>query len=349
VNDLVDDNGWDFWGKEPDADDPYGDGQTAVDKRYHELSARLVDSTRLDELPKPEPLIENTLSMDSLAWLAGKPGHGKSFVALDLACHVATGTKWRGLDVQQGKVLYIVGEGAQGLEQRKDAWEAGNVIEVPADALTFLPVAVQVMHNPDIGALRRIVAELEPVLIVIDTQARSTVGAEENSSKDMGHLVSALDAIRLECGACILVVHHEARAGENMRGSTALEGAATTILRAVKEGRIVTLKCAKQKDGAEFDPIIGLLEKAWNGSVYYSHEAVVVSDLMTEAETKLLGSLRESFGSDGASASQLLKVSGLPEQTFYRARKALVNKGIIANIGSASRTRYVLTEGQERL
>ena len=82
---------------------------------------------------------------------------------------------------------------------------------------------------------------------VIDTQARVTVGADENSAVDMGHLVVAADKVRAATGACVLFLHHEARAGENMRGSTALEGAAATLLRVAKDGSRVELTNPKQR------------------------------------------------------------------------------------------------------
>lgn len=44
-----------------------------------------VNSYGLDDLPAPEALIDGILYRDTLAWLHGKPGCGKSFIALDWA------------------------------------------------------------------------------------------------------------------------------------------------------------------------------------------------------------------------------------------------------------------------
>jgi RecA-family ATPase len=113
--------------------------------------------------------------------------------------------------------------------------------------MLFLPVPVQMLGNVDVAAFGQLLVDLQPTLLILDTQARVTVGAEENSSRDMGQFVDALDELRSHSGACILVVHHEPRNGENLRGSTALEGAATTIIRVSKDGNVVELTNPKQK------------------------------------------------------------------------------------------------------
>ena len=106
------------------------DGESYVDpevgRRYMKLYGAMVDATRLDQLPKSTPLIDDVLMRDSLAWLHGKPGHAKSFIALDWACCVATGRQWRGHAVEQGPVLFVVAEGAHGIHERRQAWEITN-------------------------------------------------------------------------------------------------------------------------------------------------------------------------------------------------------------------------------
>ena len=96
-------------------------------------------------------------------------------------------------------------------EARPRAWEDYADCTMLA---TFLPVAVQLLNPADLAAFTALVAELDPVLVVIDTQARVTVGADENSTMEMGRLVAAVDRIRAACQACVLIVHHEPRGGE---------------------------------------------------------------------------------------------------------------------------------------
>jgi hypothetical protein len=317
--------------------------------RLDELRDRLYDATKLDDLPEPEPLIEGVLYRDSLAWLQGKPGSGKSFVALDMACSIATSTDdnptpW-GPDrkAMPGKVIYIIAEGAQGLRQRVDAWQYGNGIEIEPGQLLFLAMPIQLLNVADRIALQTLVSEFKPALIAVDTQARVTVGADENSSKDMGIFVDHLDGLRVVSGACVLVAHHEARGSENLRGSTALEGSATTILRVDKDGPIVTLECKKQKDAAEFRRIEGQL-KVEGSSVYWSQNGVGPRKILTNSELAIVGLLRDQFKTTGASHSKLLESSGIAKTTFNRALKFLIYKGTVVNVGTNHHTCYRLAE-----
>jgi len=174
---------------------PNGSGQLS---RIDELRGALIGSGGLDTLPVPEPVIDGLLYRDSLAWLHGKPGHCKSFVALDWACCIDAGLPWMGLAVTPGPVLYVIAEGTTGLHPRVRAWEHRAGCKT---GVIFLPVAVQMLQPADTAAIAALAAELGCVLVVIDTQARVTVGADENSAVDMGRLVVAAEQIRMASGA----------------------------------------------------------------------------------------------------------------------------------------------------
>ena len=185
------------------------DREEKKETRYEQLTGVLLDANDLGRLPKLEPLVVGILDLGSVNWLQGKPGHAKSFIALDLTCHIAIGRAWWGREVRHGPVLYVAAEvPATGMRQRLRAWEVCNQTRVPAGQLKFLPMAVQLLGELDVYALGRVIAELQPVLVVIDTQARVTVGGED-SSKDMGVFVENLNRLSNINGAAVLVVHHE--------------------------------------------------------------------------------------------------------------------------------------------
>jgi hypothetical protein len=195
------------------------------------LRARMLPVSELHRLPKPEPLIRGLLNLNTDTWLIGASGSGKSFVALDWACHVATGRRWHGAEVARGRVLYVVAEGATGIRQRVDAWVKDR--EAVSDDLVVLPVAVQALSKSagaldmtvQWRALCAIVAQFDPALIVLDTQARMSLAARENDNTEMGLWVEAVSRLRSQCGACVLVVHHTGRNGGDARGASAIDGA----------------------------------------------------------------------------------------------------------------------------
>lgn len=236
--------------------------------RPKSLSDYLITSAGLDDIPKPEPLIEHYLDSDTLARLTGKSNHGKSFVALDMALCVASGRAWHGHQVTQGPVVYMVAEGARGIKSRVRAWEWEYNEGRPTEGIYFLPTAVQVGEFPQ---FIEAVSEVRPALVVLDTQARITVGQDENSAQDMGILVANLESLREATGACVLTVHHLGHQGEHGRGSTAVYGALGTELRVEKNRNTVVVYTSKQKD-MEFSRPLTLMMERQNESLILRSE-----------------------------------------------------------------------------
>lgn len=238
----------------------------ATDSAVDALLAKMLTPAEMRARPKPKPLVAGLLDLDTTAWMIAEPGGFKSFVALDIAARVASGQPWQGRRTHAGGVAYIVAEGAGGMSLRVDAWEReyGPI----GDGLRFLPEPVQAADAGAWGVLVAALKRLGPVLVVIDTQARVTVGFEENSAKEMGIFIEAAEAIRRETGACVLVIHHLGRNGTNARGSSAIDGAQSTELRVVRKGK--ELACAihqdKQKDADDSEVIELSLRKILMGT-----------------------------------------------------------------------------------
>ncbi|GGK98981.1 hypothetical protein Ppa06_67120 [Planomonospora parontospora subsp. parontospora] len=280
---------------------PYDAAEHSPDQdtgRVEELRKALLTSAQFDDLAEPEPLVEGWLFRDSLAWLIGKPNAGKSLAALDLAGCVANGLPWHGHAIQQGEAVYVVAEGASGFKARVRAWEAQHGREM---RVRFLFKSIDLVRDAD--ALAAALREEFPAgvaLVVIDTQARVTEGLEENSAKDMGTVVAAVDKIRSATGACVLMLHHTASGGDRLRGSTAIDGAADTILRAneQKDCHGMKLECTKQKD-APRPPALLLTVAQVDGSVVLtSSTGDHVQDPGTSSgnSSRILRSLAENPG-----------------------------------------------------
>lgn len=238
-----------------------GAGPAAVDP-VEAMLGRMLTSAQLRALPPPEPLVNGLLDLDSCAWLIGEPGSGKTFVAIDLAGHVGRGEDWQGRVVRQGRVVYVVAEGARGMRLRVDAWEREYA---PMTDVLFLPEPVPANERgprgvPVAGAWSVLVEacrRVAPTLVVIDTQARATVGLNENDNSDMGYYAAQADRIRRATGACVLNVHHMGRNGTHARGASAIDGAQDAELSVSRAAgsMLITLKTDKQKDQAEVQPI----------------------------------------------------------------------------------------------
>jgi hypothetical protein len=218
------------------------------------LLAELLTPSAIKARPAKKYLIKTLLLMNTEAWLIGEPGSKKSFVALDMAGHIAAGREWQGLKVTQGNVLIIAAEGADGIGARIAAYEAEHG-PMPENVF-ILPRPVQARDTRAWKMLIEVATRVEPVLIIGDTQARLTVGLEENSAMDMGIYVDAVAAMRRATGACVLSIHHTGRKGGDARGSSALDGAQDTELAVKVTGKLAgQLEVHKQKDLIEREPI----------------------------------------------------------------------------------------------
>lgn len=250
-------------------------------QRYLDLMAKMKTSAELESLEEPEPLIEGLLDLDTFSRITGKSNHGKSFVMLDMAACVALGRPWHGHEVRQGMVVYMVAEGARGWKKRLRAWEHrhNNGEYIPGDRLMVLDEPVQ---TADLGAWmawRRVLKELNPVLVIMDTQARITVNVNENDAKEMGLFVERCEMIRRDTGACVAVVHHLGHNGDQGRGSSAVIGAINTELRVTKEKSVITVKVEKQKDEEFAEPLKFILEdEVYDQKKGYSSAVLVQSD-----------------------------------------------------------------------
>lgn len=260
-------------------------GKDAVDA----LLAEMLKPSEIMKRPPPRPLIRGLLNLDSESWIIGAPGSKKSFVAADMAGHVALGLPWQGRKVHQGRVVMIVAEGAGGLGPRLKAWEVEHG-QPMSDEIHILPRPVQAANLEAWAVLIEACRRLEPVLVVLDTQARVTVGLEENSAKEMGVFIDAVRATREATGACVLTVHHTGRAGGDARGSSAIDGAQHTELKVVAapgelRGKLVS---EKQKD-MEPAPDVELVFAKHAVGVDEDGEEVTSLALVKDAFRKLAG------------------------------------------------------------
>ena len=219
------------------------------------LEGQLVTADDLAAMPAPVPLVYGLLNLDTESWLIGAAGSFKSFVALDIAACVGSGQSWQGHRVTQGDVIYIAAEGARGMTLRTRAWQQDRARSM--DGVAFLPLPVQVKKTEDWAALVEVCRRRKPSLIIIDTQHRIMKGLEENSASDFAYVTEALTALRMATGACVLVIHHTGRNGQDARGTSAIDGAQDTELKVERmmprSSMRVKLIEDKQKDMAEED------------------------------------------------------------------------------------------------
>ena len=210
-----------------------------------------------ERMPPPTYLVDQIITDYGLTVLYGDPGAGKSFLAIDMAGHIACGMDWNGHKVEQGGVLYIVAEGGRGIGKRLKGWRQHHKVDASALQFQILPQAVQLLDDAQCDKLARTIHALNArtpggiKLVVIDTVSRSMAGADENTQDTMSAFVAAMERIQRVSGLAVMAVHHSGKNKESgPRGSTVLPGACDTIigLKGNAKEQWATMQIEKQKD-----------------------------------------------------------------------------------------------------
>jgi KaiC/GvpD/RAD55 family RecA-like ATPase len=282
-------------------------------------------------------LIDGIMPERGLVGIYGPPGIGKSFLALDFAMSVGSGTPWAARAVKKGPVLYIAAEGGTGYSKRAGAWMFDRGVQ--KTSVAWLLESVPIYGDSD--QVDRIMdrvkdeAQIHPKLVVIDTLARCFDG-NENEQEDMGRFVAGADRFRDEFDAAVIVVHHTRLDGDRERGNTAFRGAADTMLSIERNNDGLWLKCNKQKDAEEFSKIEIALKKV---PMFASCVVETAGTPGASTHDIVLETLKANGSLSFSEWSRACKQQGVSPATFKRRLSELKQSGEIAK----ENNRYELT------
>lgn len=259
-------DGWDAWdlivaeGGDPTELLQLAKPWTAETEQPQAGRFKLVNIDSLELMRPLDWLIPGKLTKGGLSVLWGPPSCLKSFVAIDMSCPVAAGVPWHGIPVIQGPVCFIAAEGASGLVKRLQLWRRKRAADHAFIPFEILPQNVAIREELD--ELLAVIGKMPapPVMIIIDTLARTFGAGDENKQADMNAFVSSLDRLREVTGAHVMVIHHSGVTdGARERGSNVLRGAADTVIKVQRDGQKIKLvnrgPSGKQKDAEEFEDV----------------------------------------------------------------------------------------------
>jgi len=203
--------------------------------------------------------VEGLLGNAQMSVIYGESNSGKTFFVMDMAFHVAMGWPWRGLEVEQGAVIYAALEGQHGITNRCAALKIHYKAKIGDKEVLFGAITTQIDLLRDDGdtdaLIEAIKAEAsrlgikEIKMIVIDTLARALSGGNENSSEDMGAIVMHGDRIRQATGAHVAFIHHSGKdKAMGARGHSSLRAATDTEIEVVPGEDASCASVVKQRE-----------------------------------------------------------------------------------------------------
>ena len=235
-----------------DENDPWVQAEAARVARF-----QLVQVGEIARRDPPEWMVEGLVPQTDLAMMYGNPGAGKSFVALDLAFAISQGLTFFNRVSQAGPVVWIAAEAAGAMRNRAKAYAQARGVQLDATDFWVIEQTLSLMSQEDAKALTQAVAPVKPKLIIIDTLAAASGGANENSGEDMNVVLSHCRKLHEETGALVLLVHHSGKdATRGARGWSGLRAAVNTEFMVHHDDaspirKVVVTKQRDAEDGVE--------------------------------------------------------------------------------------------------
>jgi hypothetical protein len=172
-------------------------------------------------------LVTDLWSADAVGIVGGEPKCCKSFLALDLAVAVASGTPClRRFSVPQpGRVLLYAAEDALHIVRSRleGICAAAGIGLRDLDVHVITAPALRLDLPADRHLLEQTVADLNPRLLVLDPFVRLH-RIDENASGEVAPLLAYLRELQRRYSLAVLLVHHAKKSGGRLRAGQALRG-----------------------------------------------------------------------------------------------------------------------------
>ncbi len=263
----------------------------------------------------------------SLSVAAGNPKVGKSLLIGNAAIKRSLGWPWLGFETAVGRTLWFNAElPEREMQARSRLMLAPLAAPLPDGRLFLLNDRGIKLDTPEgLARGRRFIEKVEPDWLLVDPAARFFTG-DENSARDTGRLIAALDLLIQQYGLAVTLVHHFAKpsadaprkGGQRLRGSSALFAAADSVLLLDRAGEGGFQLSFELRSAKEPEPIL----LARTPSLWLE-PAGPPEDLL--AVSKIVDLIPLRFGKLAAAVESDLEVSKrTAERLIGEARKALL-------------------------
>lgn len=228
------------------------------DKEIVRLTPITIGEIIEQEIKEPAWVIKGLIPASGLVALSGAPGHGKTWLALEIARVVASGEPLFGkFETKQGGVLFIDEEnGISTLSPRI------GMLSIDGDLpINFLiEKGIKIDRLDDLRDIKTMCSDLGVVLVIIDPFIQIHRG-DENDSRAMAKVIGFLKKLTTD-GASVLLLHHHRKEsehsygslGERLRGSSSILAGVDSHIRISKKRDVIEVQQTKSRQAREIDP-----------------------------------------------------------------------------------------------
>jgi hypothetical protein len=286
--------------------------------------------------PIPPEIIEGVLHQGSKMVLGGGSKSFKTWILLHMSLCVASGIPWLGYNATGGRVLYLNFELPEFAIARRIS-ELSEAINLP------VPSSLKLWnlrgHGTDAETILPTIAKSVKAtlfsLIVIDPLYKLLGGKDENLSRDMSAIMNAIERLALDSGAAVGFGAHFTKGNPSLKEAIDRFSGSGVIGR--DPDSILTFTPHKQGNAFSVDMILRNFPQQEPFVVRWNHPIMIIDAKLDPAHLKkppgrppthepdeLLDCLHGSMTS-----SEWQQASDMPESTFYRLRKELLQQGKI--------------------
>lgn len=202
----------------------------------------------------PDELVEGLMTIGSLVVVYGDSNSGKTFWALSVATAIATGSNCYGRKTDPGLVVYLASEAPASIRSRMQAIK--KFYGCNLENLAMVPVQMNFYSGAqdanDVIELVRAIEQIKgkPVRLIIgDTLARMSAGANENSGEDMGPVMARFDQVAAATGAAMMIIHHNGKdAARGARGWSGIRAHIDTEIEVSEKNGVRSANVTKQRE-----------------------------------------------------------------------------------------------------
>lgn len=298
-----------------------------------------------DDYEAPDELIEGLMTIGSSVVVYGDSNSGKTFFALSLATAIATGRECYGRKVDPGLVVYLASEAPASIRSRMQAIKRFHGCDLADLAMVPVPLNFYTGDHDanDVIALIQAVEQTrgKPVrLIIADTLARMSAGANENSGEDMAPIMARFESVAKATGAAMMIIHHNGKdAARGARGWSGIRAHIDTEIEVSEKDGIRSASVTKQRElPSKGETIYFKLEVIKMGTTKFGNDAttcVAVADEEPQEPAPRKENKTENHRKTWENA-WIQSGSEIREGKPYLSRSALKDK--LAADGNAERT-----------
>jgi KaiC/GvpD/RAD55 family RecA-like ATPase len=202
----------------------------------------------------PNELVEGLITIGSTVVVYGDSNSGKTFWALSVAASIAMGTTCYGRKTDPGLVVYLASESPASIRSRVQAIKKHYSDNLENLVIVQAPVNFY-QGDGDANDVIELVRKIEEIkgqsvrLIIPDTLARISAGANENSGEDMGPVMSRFDVVAAATRACIMIIHHNGKdAAKGSRGWSGIRAHIDTEIEVTEKDGVRSVTVTKQRE-----------------------------------------------------------------------------------------------------